>query len=149
MLKNLHLQLVALFLCALMVAPFVHAAPASAPAATQGDSDQGNATDSVAKRGTKAEQFMKMHESFLSRIKSGKPIDILFMGDSITQGWNSRAKDLFEKTYGPGAVNFGIGGDRTQHVIWRIENGELDGINPKVMVLMIGTNNTGRDSAEE
>ena len=47
------------------------------------------------------------------------------------------------------AVDFGIGGDRTQHVLWRIENGECDGIKPKVVVLMIGTNNLGRNSAPE
>ena len=46
-------------------------------------------------------------------------------------------------------ANFGIGGDRTQHVLWRIDNGELDGISPKVLVLMIGTNNVGDNSAQE
>lgn len=48
------------------------------------------------------------------------------------------------------AANFGIGGDRTQHVLWRITEGkELEGINPKVAVMMIGTNNTGNNTAED
>src|SRR5207247_1662112 len=56
---------------------------------------------------------------------------------------------IWDKAFGAyKTANFGIGGDRTQHVLWRISNGELDGINPKVLVLMIGTNNTGLDSAE-
>ena len=89
-----------------------------------------------------------MHESFLERGKSG-PIGVLFLGDSITQGWTKAPevwKAHYEK-YQP--ANFGIGGDQTQHVIWRIENGELDGIKPKVVVLMLGTNNTGANTANE
>ncbi len=92
--------------------------------------------------------FQRMHQSFLERGKAG-PIGVLFLGDSITQGWTKAPdvwKDHYEK-YQP--ANFGIGGDQTQHVIWRIENGELDGINPKVVVLMLGTNNTGTHTAEE
>jgi lysophospholipase L1-like esterase len=77
-------------------------------------------------------------------------IDLLFMGDSITDNWRNRGKNVWEKVYGPRhAANFGIGGDRTQHVIWRIEHGELDGISPKVIVLMIGTNNSGSDSPDQ
>lgn len=76
-------------------------------------------------------------------------IDLLFMGDSITDNWRSRGKNVWDKFYAPRhAANFGIGGDRTQHVLWRIENGELDGIDPKVIVLMIGTNNSNSDSAD-
>jgi lysophospholipase L1-like esterase len=86
--------------------------------------------------------FIKMHESFLARGKAG-PIGVLFLGDSITQGW-TKAPHVWEHYYGKWQpANFGIGGDQTQHVIWRIENGELDGIKPKVAVLMLGTNNTG------
>jgi len=65
------------------------------------------------------------------------------LGDSLTQGWSdSGQKDLWKKYFEPvKAANFGIGGDRTQQVLWRINNGELDGITPKVVVLMIGINN--------
>jgi lysophospholipase L1-like esterase len=125
--------------------------PATAPATTQADVDQGSPTESVKKRGRGAEAFEQKHQRNLSRIAQG-PIDVLFMGDSITEGWGGRGKPVWEKVYAPiRAANFGIGGDRTQHVIWRIENGELDiSPPPKVMVLMIGTNNTGgRDTPEE
>ncbi len=85
--------------------------------------------------------FQGVHKKFLER--RSKPVGLLFLGDSITAGW-PRARQLFDERYGKYDVaNFGIGGDRTQHVLWRIENGELDGISPKVVVLMIGTNNSG------
>lgn len=92
--------------------------------------------------------FFERHEAFLARGKAG-PIGLLFLGDSITAGW-SRRSEIWEKYFGAHQpANFGIGGDQTQHVIWRIENGELDGINPKVAVLMIGTNNTGGHTAPQ
>jgi lysophospholipase L1-like esterase len=92
---------------------------------------------------------MNMHESFLERAKQGD-IDLLFVGDSITQGWKGSGKEVWERFYGPRkSANFGIGGDRTQHVLWRLENGEIDGISPKVVVLMIGTNNVGDNSPEQ
>ncbi|PAW74398.1 MAG: hypothetical protein B9S26_01265 [Opitutia bacterium Tous-C4FEB] len=74
---------------------------------------------------------------------------MLFIGDSITAGW-TKAPHIWEHYYGKfQPANFGIGGDRTQHVIWRIENGELEGLKPKVTVLMIGTNNSSSDTAAE
>ncbi len=92
--------------------------------------------------------FLKMHESFLARGKSG-PIGLLFVGDSITSGW-TKAPHIWEHYYGKDQpANFGISGDQTQHVIWRIANGELDGLAPKVTVLMLGTNNTGANTAAE
>jgi len=92
--------------------------------------------------------FFELHESFLARAKSG-PIDLLFLGDSITAGWK-KVPHIWDHYYGEfQPANFGISGDRTQHVLWRIEQGELDGINPKVVVLMIGTNNTGSNTAAE
>ncbi len=90
---------------------------------------------------------MKLHESFLKRAKEGK-IDLLFLGDSITQGWANN--EVWQRFYAPrDAANFGIGGDRTEHVLWRLEHGEVEGIRPKVVVLMIGTNNSGSNTAEE
>ncbi len=72
--------------------------------------------------------------------------DIEFIGDSITQGWEGAGKNVWEEYYGQRKViNFGVGGDRTQHVLWRFENGQLDGIKAKVAVLMIGTNNSNKD----
>ena len=92
--------------------------------------------------------FMKAHESFVAIAKQGKA-KLLFLGDSITAGWGGQ-KTIWEKAFGKYMpANFGIGGDRTQHVLWRIENGELDGFKPKVVVLMIGTNNSGNDPAED
>jgi lysophospholipase L1-like esterase len=91
--------------------------------------------------------WMEMHKSFLAQTKKGQ-IDLLFLGDSITQGWNENT--VWQRYYGPRrAANFGIGGDRTQNVLWRIQNGELDGILPKVTVLLIGTNNVQDDTPDE
>lgn len=93
------------------------------------------------------EGWMKRHRQFLERAKQGN-VDLLFLGDSITQGWGDN--DVWKRFYGPRhAANFGIGGDRTEHVLWRIQNGELEGIEPKVVVLMIGTNNSGSATADE
>jgi lysophospholipase L1-like esterase len=93
-------------------------------------------------------KFLAHHENFLARAKSG-PIELLFLGDSITERWHV-APHIWQAYYGKyQAANFGIGGDRTQHLIWQIEHGELDGIAPKVTVLMIGTNNSLDYNAEE
>jgi lysophospholipase L1-like esterase len=91
--------------------------------------------------------FAAAHERFLKIAQEGKA-QLVFLGDSITAGWGSK-KEIWDKAFGAYApANFGIGGDRTQHVLWRIQNGELDGIKPKACVLMIGTNNSGTDPAE-
>ena len=91
--------------------------------------------------------FAKSHESFVNIAKQGEA-QLVFLGDSITAGWNGK-KDIWEKAFGQyKPANFGIGGDRTQHVLWRIQNGELDGIKPKAVVIMIGTNNSASDPAE-
>jgi lysophospholipase L1-like esterase len=89
--------------------------------------------------------WVTRHEGFVNQAKQGG-IDVLFLGDSITDHWRDRGSNVWSAYYAPlHAANFGISADRTQHVLWRIENGELEGIHPKVAVLMIGTNNTGKE----
>ncbi|MES2697238.1 MAG: GDSL-type esterase/lipase family protein [Verrucomicrobiota bacterium] len=132
------------FLSALALAGVLSLAQAQTPAAPKVD-----ASAAIEKTDTTG-RFRSMHDSFLKRGKSG-PIGVLFLGDSITAGWSGAGRGhIWETYYGKWQpANFGIGGDQTQHVIWRIENGELDGISPKVVVLMLGTNNTGTHTADE
>ena len=91
----------------------------------------------------KDEWWMKRHQSMNKNAK--KPHDLLFIGDSITQGWEGSGKGTWEKYYGNRkALNLGISGDRTEHVIWRLDNGNLrNQKKAKAAVVMIGTNNTG------
>jgi lysophospholipase L1-like esterase len=90
--------------------------------------------------------WVKRHEGFVEIAKQGG-VDVLFLGDSLTDAWRRPApggKGVWDAHFAPlRAANFGISGDRTQHVLWRLQNGELDGIKPTAVVLMIGTNNTG------
>jgi beta-glucosidase len=92
-------------------------------------------------------KFFRRHAENLERAAAG-PAEVVFLGDSITEGWRKFPK-IWEEAWGRyNPANFGIGGDRTQHVIWRIEQGEFDKLSPRVVVLMIGTNNTAADSGE-
>jgi lysophospholipase L1-like esterase len=84
-------------------------------------------------------------------------MSIIFLGDSITEGWEGAGKQVWNDRFAPmHAVNLGIGGDRTQHVLYRVDHGNLDGLAspksgeaPELVVLMIGTNNLHDDSAEQ
>ena len=98
------------------------------------------------------------YQSCLERLAAakGKPVDILFVGDSITEGWTAtawgganRGAAVWDKMYAPrNALNFGMGADRTQHVLWRLETMDVQDLKPKVTVLLIGTNNN-IDPAED
>jgi beta-glucosidase len=90
------------------------------------------------------EKWRDFHAADLARGKEG-PIDVLFLGDSITEAWEKDGAAVWEEFIAPlGAANFGIGGDTTQNVLWRItEGGALENVRPKVVVLLIGTNNIG------
>ncbi len=93
--------------------------------------------------------WLKRHEGFVAEARKGG-VDLLFLGDSITDAWRGKTqKALWDERFAPlKAANFGISGDRTQHVLWRIQNGELEGIQPKAVMLMIGTNNIGQKDPE-
>jgi xylan 1,4-beta-xylosidase len=90
----------------------------------------------------------KAHQQLLAKARTGRT-DLYFLGDSITRRWGATDYPDFlahwKKTFhGWNAANFGWGGDSTHHILWRIQNGELDGVNPKVVVLLAGTNNLGK-----
>jgi lysophospholipase L1-like esterase len=86
--------------------------------------------------------WQNRHKSILDRVAKGN-VDLVFIGDSITQGWYGYGKTVWPKYYANrNAVNMGFSGDKTQNILWRIENGQLDGINPKLIVLLAGVNNS-------
>ncbi len=88
--------------------------------------------------------WMKRHQQKLADLKKQGKVDLLMIGDSITHGWEGRGKATWEQYYKKrNAFNIGFSGDRTENVLWRMDHGAIDGISPKLAVLMIGTNNTG------
>src|ERR1035438_1074562 len=87
------------------------------------------------------------HEQLLRKAKQGR-IDIYFEGDSITRRWGATdypqlLENWRQNFFGWNAANFGWGADRIENIFWRLQNGELNGVNPKVIVLLAGTNNVG------
>ncbi|MFL6256937.1 MAG: GDSL-type esterase/lipase family protein [Pyrinomonadaceae bacterium] len=95
---------------------------------------------------------MLAHAELLEKKKKGR-IDVYFLGDSITRRWGTSdeqykafLENWRQNFYGWNAADFGWGGDTTQNILWRLENGELDNVNPKIIVLMAGTNNVGKKS---
>jgi lysophospholipase L1-like esterase len=109
---------------------------------------QEQAADNPAAR--KLNRDIPRHKDFLKRIEQSKGEgDVVFLGDSITHGWEGQK--AWQEHFGSfKPVNLGIGGDQTGHVLWRITDGhELDHLQPKAAVLMIGTNNTGGHTARQ
>ncbi len=94
------------------------------------------------------------HTQLLEKARKGG-IEVYFVGDSITRRWGTsdeQYKDFLanwrQNFFGWNAANFGWGGDTTQNILWRLNNGELDNVNPKIIVVMAGTNNVGKLSPE-
>lgn len=84
-----------------------------------------------------------------ARLQQGN-VDVLFIGDSITHGWDGAGGPVWRKYYADrNAVNLGFGGDGTQHVLWRLQNAPWEAVSPKLAVIMIGTNNIHKNSPEE
>ncbi|MFM7059336.1 MAG: exo-alpha-sialidase [Planctomycetota bacterium] len=95
--------------------------------------------------------WLERHEQKLRETQAGD-VQLAFLGDSITQGWETAGQFAWEKYFaGRQAANYGFGGDSTQHVLWRLQHGEFDGLSPATIVLLIGTNNVrhGDFTAEE
>ena len=91
--------------------------------------------------------WMPRHAEKVAQAKTGKA-ELVMIGDSITHYWEKQKN--YADTFGPyDTLNLGFGGDRTQNVLWRLQNGEVDGTAPKLVTIMIGTNNSGRDSAPD
>ena len=91
--------------------------------------------------------WKKRHQEKLKEVREGGH-ELVFIGDSITQGWEGAGKEVWQEFYGDRkALNLGYSGDRTEHVLWRLLSGELEEVDPKAYVLMIGTNNTGHREA--
>jgi len=95
------------------------------------------------------------HEQLVAKAKAGG-IDLYFLGDSITRRWgcsdpqwSEMLANWKENFFGWNAGNFGWGADGIQNILWRIQNGELDGVNPKVIVVLAGTNNIGNQPGDE
>ncbi|MFC0170397.1 GDSL-type esterase/lipase family protein [Pseudoduganella danionis] len=93
-------------------------------------------------------RWMQRHEQKLAlkqqMLAAGTAPELVFIGDSITEGWENDGKAVWQQYYAAyHALNLGYGGDHTENVLWRLQHGEVDGLQPKVAVLMIGTNNTG------
>ncbi|MBA3936581.1 MAG: hypothetical protein H0X38_03890 [Planctomycetes bacterium] len=88
------------------------------------------------------------HAAFLQRIAAG-PVGLLFIGDSITDFFPDRGADTWARFTAYHPADFGISADRTEHVLWRLSNGELDDIEPTATVILIGTNNIGHFDDEQ
>jgi beta-glucosidase len=97
--------------------------------------------------------WMPLHRQKLQEkerlIAAGTPPRVVFIGDSITQGWENEGRPVWRRHFaGLPALALGFGGDRTENVLWRLQQGEVDSLVPRVVVLMIGTNNSGTRSPE-
>ena len=93
--------------------------------------------------------WLPRHESINAKAKQGG-YDLVYIGDSIVQQFETKGKEVWDYYYAPRrALNLGISGDRTQHVLWRIDHGNLDGVKPKLTIIMIGQNNGGHNTAQE
>jgi lysophospholipase L1-like esterase len=95
------------------------------------------------------------HAQLVEKAKRGR-IDVYFVGDSITRRWGTsdpQYRDFLanwnRNFFGWNAANFGWGADTIQNILWRLENGELDGVNPKVIVVLAGTNNVGAEPGDD
>ena len=94
-------------------------------------------------------RWWRARHQALSKRASAERYRILFVGDSITDGWHDVGAPVWRMHYGNHALNFGLGGDRTEHLLWRLEHSDLSALGAQVVVVLIGTNNLDRDSPQQ
>jgi len=93
--------------------------------------------------------LQRVQQNFDRAKKVTAPIELIFDGDSITDGWQGGGREIWAQHYAPlNAFDFGISGDRTEHILWRLDHGQVEGMHPKMIAIMIGTNN-GSNTAEQ
>ncbi|HMQ15962.1 MAG TPA: GDSL-type esterase/lipase family protein [Phycisphaerae bacterium] len=103
------------------------------------------AAEPAPRDGAARQRFELLNQRTRQAAEAGKT-NVVFIGDSITEGWEGAGRQAWERHFAShGALNLGISGDRTQHVLWRLNHGNVDGLRPKVVVVMIGTNNSNGD----
>lgn len=132
-------------------ARFVVALAAIAAVALFGSADgPTNRNAAIVAEPRTGEAWKLRHAGLVERAKKGNA-DVVFAGDSLTQRWETEGKAVWDEAFAAWKpVNLGIGGDRTQHLLWRLSIGqELAGLDPKVIVLLIGTNNLAHNSPAE
>ncbi|MBV9848947.1 MAG: hypothetical protein JO250_04585 [Armatimonadetes bacterium] len=128
-------------------APAGQAAPATPAALPAAGPPWGGAADQPSPRADA--NSLLAHSQLVAKARQGG-IDVYFVGDSITRRWGSSDPQYADRLanwkanfFGWNAADFGWGGDRIQNILWRLQNGELDGVQPKVIVVLAGTNNVG------
>ena len=159
MYRHALVSLVSLIGCSALFAQTPATMPASAPSSAPTTRPSGRQSPTIAAPKAWNEKsykdFMARHAGFLKDKQTALakgPIQFVLIGDSITDGWRSTGRTTLNAAFGQwNPYNIGISGDQTQHVLWRIDQGELDGIepNPKAAMIMIGTNNMGGATIEE
>ncbi len=133
-----------------VAAPAATAKPAKAAKRQRPEPAPAAANESVTPVPRDQKRWVERQALINSRAVPGE-VDVIFLGDSITNGWDgNKGQKLWEQYFAPlKAMNAGIGGDRTEHVLWRLDNGNIKGITPKVAVIMIGTNNARTNTSEQ
>ncbi|NWK55671.1 acetylglucosamine-6-sulfatase [Verrucomicrobiaceae bacterium N1E253] len=140
-----------LYLSALLVSPLITPTVSAQAAPTTADKAKSGHSAIIPADRLSSVWWRKRHEQKVASAQNAE-CELLFIGDSITHGWEGQGKKIWAQYYAPRkAFNIGFSGDRTQHVLWRFDHGELAAFQPKVAVIMIGTNNTGHSmqKAEE
>jgi len=89
--------------------------------------------------------WVARHEAMNARAQQGH-VDLIYVGDSIVERYETQGKGTWDRYYAPRhALNLGISGDRTEHVLWRLDHGNLAGLAPTLAIVMIGQNNGGKN----